>query len=242
MQNPVLILGATGGIGSAILQDLTERHIPVIAAGRNLEKLQNLAKLPHVCATYSADMTNESEVAEMAVRIAGRHAQLSGLVLSIAIPFSNRLTHNIAWSFFQAQIDSQLKAFHLAARAFLPCLAHPPATSRLIVISTEYVLGMPPMKTAPYVAAKAALTAYAQVLAQEWVTRGIRVHIVAPGLVKTDLVAAMPDEFLDNIAAGMPEKRLTSAADVAEVVRFLLTDAADPLYGTIIQTSRAARR
>jgi NAD(P)-dependent dehydrogenase (short-subunit alcohol dehydrogenase family) len=103
-------------------------------------------------------------------------------------------------------------------------------------------LGAPPPKTAAYSAAKAAITAYAQVLAQEWLLHNIRVHIVAPGLIKTALTADLPDEFLDLLAQDMPEARLTTVYDVAALVAFLMTDAADTLYGTPIRVSRAARK
>jgi NAD(P)-dependent dehydrogenase (short-subunit alcohol dehydrogenase family) len=51
----------------------------------------------------------------------------------------------------------------------------------------------------------------------------------------------MPDEFLEQMAAAMPEKRLTAAEDVAAVVAFQMTDAADPLYGTFLRVSRGLR-
>ena len=91
-------------------------------------------------------------------------------------------------------------------------------------------------------AAKAALTAYARVLAQEWLGRGVRVHILAPGMVKSAMTAELPDMYLEQVAEAMPEKRLTSAEDVAGTAAFLMSEAGDVLYGTVVLVSRAQRR
>jgi len=110
------------------------------------------------------------------------------------------------------------------------------------VLSTEYMLGTPPVKIAPYVAAKASLTAYTRVLAQEWLGRGVRVHILAPGMVKSALTAELPDMYLQQAAEAMPEKHLTSDEDVAAVAAFLMSEMGDVLYGTVVPVSRAQRR
>lgn len=242
MPEPFLVLGASGGIGSAISRRLAEEGRAVILHGRSLERLQGLsAELGPATSLEVADLTVESEVAALFSRVRVAHGRLAGVVFSIATPFLSRLTYRTPWLAFQEQIDSQLRALHLSASAAYPLLAGGDATRRLVLVSTEAVLGSGPIKWAPYVAAKAAMTAYAQVIAKEWLGRGVRVHIVAPGLVKTALVADMPDEFLQRMADSMPEKRLTAAEDVADLVAFLMTDAGDTLYGTPIRVSRGAR-
>jgi 3-oxoacyl-[acyl-carrier protein] reductase len=235
MQDPVLILGAAGTLGSAIARALAG-SAPLAVHGRKLDaRLEALAAETGATAV-SADLADEP-------RVAGLFAQfprLSGLVFAVGSPFPHKLAHRTGWEVFQAQMDGQLKALHLCMSSALPALKA--AGGRVLVLSTEFVLGMPPAKIAPYMAAKAAMTAYAQVVAQEWLPQGVRVHILAPGMVPSQLTADMPQEYLDQVAAGMPEKKLTSAEDVAGIARFLMSPAADPLYGTIIPASRAARR
>jgi 3-oxoacyl-[acyl-carrier protein] reductase len=188
-----------------------------------------------------ADLADAAQVTALFTRLQQAHGKLRGVVFSVATPFANKLTYRVPWSAFEQQIDTQLKALHLCAAAAFPLMADTGGPRSFVVVSTEFVLGAPPVKTAPYVAAKAAITAYAQVIAQEWLGRGVRVQIVAPGLVKTAMVAEMPDEFLDQMAQAMPEKRLTRAEDVAAMVAFLVSDAGDPLYGTPVRVSRGDR-
>jgi 3-oxoacyl-[acyl-carrier protein] reductase len=237
-----LILGASGGIGSAIAHRLGRDNVPLVLHGRQRDQLEAVAATLPGCALELADVSSEDEVNALAARLRQQFGRLSGAVYSIAAPFANRLAHRTRWSAFETQIDNQLRGIHYCATALLPLLSQDDETTRLVILSTEFVIGAPPVKTAPYVAAKAALTAYSRVIAQEWLDKGVRVHIVAPGMVKTKLVSNMPDEFLEDVASRMPEGRLTTAEDVAETVAFLFTAAADPMYGTPIHVSRAARR
>lgn len=239
---PVLVLGASGAIGGAIARRVAASGRAVIAHGReDGERLRALG-VDLDAPTVAGDLSNDAEVEAVEGAVRGQTERLSGLVFAAARPFRNKLALNTDWSVFQAQIDSQLHAFHNAMTRFKPLLAANPGGARVVVLSTEFVLGSPPIKTAPYVAAKAALTTYAKVLAQELLTSNIRVHILAPGMVRSALTADMPDEYLDIVAEGMPEKRLTAAEDVADVCAFLLRPEADTLYGTVTHASRAARR
>ncbi len=244
MQAPVLILGASGTLGGAIAHKLHGAGQPVILhANTGVDRIASLAAECGAAPVVSADLTDEDQVTGLFDDLAGRHGALSGLVLSVARPFPNKLTHRTPWDVFQAQIDSQLKAAHLVLSAAQPLLkAHGATdTARVLVISTEFALSMPPVKVAPYVAAKAALTAYAKVIAQEWLVHNIRVHIMAPGMVKSELTADLPDMYLEQVADAMPEKRLTSSDDVADVAAFLMSPAANSLYGTVIPVTRNER-
>ena len=246
MPRPVLVLGATGGLGGAIAAGLARDGHTLILHGRRRDRLEAAfhdVGTGQVAGTEICDMTSEAEVEQLCARIAAAHGGLGGLVFSIAEPFANRLTYRIPWTVFERQMATQLKALHLICSKAYPLLKTGETTRRVVVVGTEFVEGVPPVKTAPYVAAKAAITAYAQVIAQEWLADGIRVHIVAPGLVRTDLVTGqMPDAYLESLAERMPEKRLTEACDVARLVAFLFTDGGDPMYGMPLRVSRGERR
>jgi 3-oxoacyl-[acyl-carrier protein] reductase len=240
--DPILILGASGGIGRAIAARLAKANHSLILHGRDQHRLETIAhELAIGGPVECADLSDEAAVAGLFDRIAKRGGRLGGMVFSVAAPFANKLTHRTPWSAFELQISTQLKALHLTATAAYPLLSDGGPTRRVILVSSEFAINAPPVKTAPYVAAKAAMTAYGQVIAREWLGKGIRVHIVAPGMVKTPLVSHIPDEFLDQVAASMPERKLTTAEDVAGVVEFLMTDAADALYGNPIRVSRGER-
>lgn len=238
MQDPVLILGATGTLGGAIARRLAADGTPLAVHGRRADERLDALAADTGARAVVADLTDETAVTAL---FAG-FQRLSGVVFAVGAPFPHKLAHRTGWDVFQGQVDGQLKALHLSLSAALPLLRGRDGGARVVVLSTEFVLGNPPAKIAPYMAAKAAMTAYARVVAQEWLGFGVRVHVLAPGMVPSALTADMPQEYLDQVAAGMPEKRLTAAEDVAGIAQVLLSPAADPLYGTIIPASRAARR
>lgn len=242
MQSPILILGASGGVGAEIARKLAgSSPTPLILHGRDAQRLVNLsAELGAGTTTALADLTDPAAVSQLFAGIGLAHKRLSAVIFSVAAPFRYRLAHNTAWDEFQVQFDAQLKALHLCCTAALPLLASKTETSRLVVVGSEVTLTHP-AKTAAYTAAKAAMTSYAQVIAKEWIKKRVRVHIVAPGLMKTSLTDHLPAEFLDQLVETMPEQMLTSTQDVAGVVEFLLTDAADTIYGQPVQVSRGAR-
>ena len=85
-------------------------------------------------------------------------------------------------------------------------------------------MGLPPIKIAPYVIAKSALTTYARILSQELLPKNIRVHIMAPGLIQSKLTMDLPKKYLEILKAEMPEKTFTSMRDIADIAALLMSD------------------
>ena len=134
-----------------------------------------------------------------------------------------------------------MKAFHLSISSAIPLLEKN-KKARILIISTEYVLGLPPIKIAPYVIAKSALTTYARILSQELLPKNIRVHIMAPGLIQSKLTMDLPKKYLEILKAEMPEKTFTSMRDIADIAALLMSDQGDVLYGNIVPVTRAQRK
>ncbi len=242
MQDPILIIGASGTIGSAIATKLTDDGCSVILHGAtDSKRLKNLAsklKSPMI----SGDISDQLVTQKCAEKVHKCTENLSGLIFAAAMPFPHKLTLRTEWQIFQQQLDSQLKPFHLIMQHFKTALENREDGARVIVLSTEYLLGTPPIKIAPYLSAKAALTTYAKVLSQELLSSKIRVHIIAPGLIKSPLTGDMPDEYLELLAERMPEKKLTTPEEVANLCAFMMQPDADALYGNIVPISRGSRR
>jgi NAD(P)-dependent dehydrogenase (short-subunit alcohol dehydrogenase family) len=117
-------------------------------------------------------------------------------------------------------------------RSLLPAMRTRPRAD-IVVVSSAITSHAPPF-SAPYTMAKAALEAAARTLAQEERAHGIRVNVVAPGLVATDmgerLVRAVDGRTLHDLDAQYPFGRVCLPEDVAGVVAFLTS--ADSGYVT----------
>ncbi len=90
-----------------------------------------------------------------------------------------------------------------------------------------------------YSAAKAGMIGFTKALAQENASKGVTVNVVAPGYIDTDMVAAVPEEVLKKIIAGIPVGRLGKAEEIASMVSFLASDQAAFITGATMTVNGA---
>jgi len=95
-------------------------------------------------------------------------------------------------------------------------------------VATQAIAGI-----SNYAASKAALSGLTRALAVEVAHRGVTVNAVAPGLVMTDLTRTL-NHFESSVQRGVPMRRAAELKEVAEVVRFLASDAATYITGQTI--------
>ena len=88
----------------------------------------------------------------------------------------------------------------------------------------------------PYTMVKAGLDAFTKSLAQELAGRDILVNSVAPGFIETEMTDDLPDEVKQSILARIPQGRMGTAAEVADVVAFLATRASY-INGTVVHVN-----
>ena len=88
---------------------------------------------------------------------------------------------------------------------------------------------------ANYAASKAGLLGLTKSLARELASRNVTVNAVAPGFVRTDMTAALPEQVVERYEGQIPLGRLADPDEVAGVVRFLVSDAAAYVTGEVIR-------
>jgi 3-oxoacyl-[acyl-carrier protein] reductase len=121
---------------------------------------------------------------------------------------------------------------HHLTRLALPHIRQAPRGD-IVFISSVATRAMAAMG-APYNMAKAAMEALAFTLAKEEVGNGVHVNVVAPGLVRTEMGRRLVQAFgadIDNLDPASPFGRVCRPEDVADVVRYLVSDAAGYLTG-----------
>ena len=92
-----------------------------------------------------------------------------------------------------------------------------------------------------YPASKFAVNGLTKSLARELGPAGIRVNAVAPGVTRTDMVAALPEELVARISAPIPLRRIGEPEEVANVFLFLASDLASYVTGTVVSVDGAAQ-
>ncbi|MFD2574567.1 SDR family oxidoreductase [Spirosoma soli] len=129
---------------------------------------------------------------------------------------------------FDAQFNVNVKGHYFTLQRLLPYLAD--GSSVLFTSSASATAAT--LNTSVYAATKAALNKIAQVAANELAGRKIRVNVISPGPVATELVLAAPEEVLNNFASSTALQRLGQPEELARAILFLASDDASFVTGT----------
>jgi 3-oxoacyl-[acyl-carrier protein] reductase len=133
---------------------------------------------------------------------------------------------------FTSVIDANLTAaYRVTKRAAKDMLR---ARKGRIVLMSSVVGLLGSAGQANYAASKAGLVGFARSLARELGSRGITVNVVAPGVVATDMTAALGEQRLAELTAAVPLGRMATAEEIAGVVAFLASPDAAYITGAVI--------
>jgi len=217
-----IVTGAAGAIGTAIARGFAAGGRAVVCVDRDDRVVRLADELPHAvpCVTDLADADAPDAVAEAAARAGGAAV----LVNNAGITRDGRAPKLDADD-FRLVVRVNLVAPLRLAEELAPQLAD---GGTIINIASRAALGN--FGQANYVAAKAGLVGATRALALSLAPR-LRVNAVAPGLVETPMTQAMPPDVYGKLVARVPAGRAAEPAEVADVVRYLASDAASYVTG-----------
>lgn len=225
-----VVTGGTSGIGRAAAEALARDGAFVTVTGRDAERGEDVvaAITGHGGAArfIRADLTSPTEVA----RLADEVGDVDILVNNAGVfPFG--ATHEVDEETFDTTFDTNVKApFFLTARLAPRMAAN--GGGAIINVSTMVAdFGLAGM--AAYGASKAAANLLTKAWAAEYGPQGVRVNSVSPGPTRTPGSAPMGED-LDRLASTLPLGRVAGPEEVAEVIRFLASDAASYVNGAIV--------
>jgi 3-oxoacyl-[acyl-carrier protein] reductase len=136
---------------------------------------------------------------------------------------------------FAAVMDTNLGGVYRVSRAVVPGMLRARRGRMVNLSSVIAETGNPGQTT--YAASKAGIIGFTKSLAREIAGRGITVNCVAPGLIDTEMTAAMPEAARNDLLSRIPLGRPGSPADVAGAIRFLLSEHAGYITGSVIRVN-----
>ncbi len=212
----ILITGASGGIGSELARRLAPLGVRLMLCGRAKEKLAKLKEetdnLGAETALWVGDITAEDAPAACMQAVLEQFGQLDVLINNAGLALSCPLEQTTAEQFDRIMALNVRAPYFLCQKA-LPALRQ---SDHATIVNIASVVGHKgyPLQSA-YAASKHALIGMTKSLANEVYQEGIRVHIIAPGAVYTDMVKiSRPD---------LTSEGMILAEDIADIALFLLT-------------------
>ena len=221
----VLVTGATGGLGPAVVAAFLEDGWRVVATSRSGRPPQDLVGHDRL-ESVATDLFEPADVAEaVAVAAADRAgAPLRALVNLIGGYASGGLVHETPVEQFERQLTLNLRPTYLATQAVLPHLVDA-GGGAIVCVSARAALA-PFAGAGGYVSAKAAVLAFAQAVAVEYKAAGVRCNTILPSVIDTPANR--------DAQPGADPSRWVPPEQVAAVIRFLCRDDSAPTSGAAI--------
>jgi NAD(P)-dependent dehydrogenase (short-subunit alcohol dehydrogenase family) len=234
----VLITGATSGIGEACAEVFSSKGYDLILLGRNQEKLSSLksqltATTVH---TYQVDFLNLEQTEKILEKISKDFPTIDSLVNSAGICQKNQI-ENISIKEWNDIYQVNVTIPFLTTQKLLPSLEKSSNGSIINVASIAGRLRSISLG-AHYTSTKAALIGLTRHLAAELGPKGIRVNATCPSQTKTPMLdEALEIEKQNELAKGIPLRRLATADDQAKVIAFLASEDACYMNGAIVDVN-----
>jgi NAD(P)-dependent dehydrogenase (short-subunit alcohol dehydrogenase family) len=219
----VLVTGAAGGIGSAIVSALTESDCAVAACDA-----------PGTPAPVTFDLRDrEAVIAGVAEAIGVLDGRCDAVVANAGVVDTIHRAERFAEDDWRKDLETNLYGSFYVLQAAFEALVASGDGSVVLISSVAAEIGIPGQVA--YGASKAGLVGMARTLATEWASRGIRCNVVMPGVIATPKVDAMPEGLQRRLASVIPMRRFGAPEELAGAVAFLLSPAGGYINGAVLR-------
>lgn len=237
----IIVTGGSRGIGKAIVEELASAGaIVAFSYSRNQESatkiLNGLPGSGHF--TFALNLQEADKVESQIQSTIETLGGLDGLVNNAGIT-KDQILLRMKTKDFTDVIETNLQGTFLCCKSVLKKMMK--ARSGSIVNLSSVIAHSGNSGQANYAASKAGIEAFTRSLSQEMASRNIRANCVAPGFIETEMTASLPEEVKEGIVSSIPLGRIAKPAEVAKVVKFLLSDEASYITGQSIHVNGGLR-
>ena len=230
----ILITGATGGIGNALVKKFVSLEGNVLATGTKTEKLDALKEQFPNINILKFDISDHSKIEEFIENTSSQLAGLDILVNNAGINMDN-LSLRMKDEEWKKVIDVNLgSTFFLCKYAIKKMLKN--KYGRIVNI-TSIVGHTGNLGQANYAASKAAIIGMSKSLAIEYAKKNITINCVSPGFIQSNMTDKIVESIKAVLTSRIPMSKLGTGEDVSNTVAFLSSDAASYITGQTLHVN-----
>ncbi len=228
----VIVTGAARGIGLEISGKLIESGWTVAALDMLEEDLGKAAsQLGDKYVPFTVNITDSEQLAEVAEAVGKDLPPVKGVVNNAGIT-RDALMLRMSEDQWQQVIDVNLTGAWKVTKAFIRSLIRARGGA---IVSISSVVGLTGAAgQTNYAASKAGLIGMSKSLTRELAGRGVRVNVIAPGFIETDMTRALPEDVRADYLSRIPAGRLGMPSEIADAVAFLMSPSAKYITGTVL--------
>ena len=234
-QKNIIVTGASGGIGNAIVKELYENEANILATGTKKEKLEDLKSRFKNIKILSFDISQHKQIDEFidnATKELG--GELNCIVNNAGITKDN-LAIRMSFEEWKNVIDTNLTSTFLLSKAAIKKMLK--NKNGKVINITSVVGHTGNLGQANYTAAKAGIVAMSKTLAVEYAKKNINVNCISPGFIKTNMTEMIDSKYKDMIISKIPSARLGEPGDIANAVLFLASKQSDYINGETLHVN-----
>ena len=231
----IIVTGASGGIGNAIIKKLYESGANILASGTRIEKLEELKKNFKNIKILKFDISQSDKIEEFIENAASKlGGSLDGIVNNAGITQDN-LAIRMNLEEWQKVININLTSTFLMSKFAIKKMLK--NKSGKIVNITSVVGHTGNLGQANYTASKAGIVAMSKSLAIEYAKKNININCISPGFIKTAMTDKIDEKFKEVIISKIPSARLGEPDDIANAVLFLSSDQSNYINGETLHVN-----
>ncbi len=231
-----IVTGGSRGIGRAIAQALSREGAIVVVCSRSLDANRETAEQINSeggsAHPLQIDVTDSDSVTALVKSVVAKFSRIDILVNNAGVTADN-LILRLKEADWDSVIDTNLKGTFNCIKAVARTMIKQRGGKIINIASVVGMVGN--AGQANYCASKAGIIGLTKSAARELGSRGITVNCVAPGLIETAMTDALTDEAKKEVTRLIPLGRVGKPEDVAGVVKFLASPAADYITGEVIR-------
>ena len=231
----IIVTGASGGIGNAIIKRLNEAGANILASGIRIEKLEELKKNFEDIKILKFDISQNEKIEEFIENATSElGGSLDGLVNNAGITQDN-LAIRMSLDEWQKVININLTSTFLMSKFAIKKMLK--NKSGKIVNITSVVGHTGNLGQANYTASKAGIVAMSKSLAIEYAKKNININCISPGFIKTAMTDKIDEKFKEIIVSKIPSARLGEPDDIANAALFLSSDQSNYINGETLHVN-----